>query len=155
MSLRAHKQSNDSGFSLVELMVVVGIIGVLAAIAMPKYQQFTARAKASEAKINLGYAYTLQEAYHMNHSVYSSLTDIGFSPTGNMNFGYRANVTSPASAYVVWACSALDGACSNVATPEVGNIRILAGCQTADYQVRINQNRAFAELPLAGIPGCN
>lgn len=54
------------GFSLLELMVVVAILGVLATVAVPRFNIFRARARQSEAKSNLGVIYTLQEAFKID-----------------------------------------------------------------------------------------
>ena len=51
------------GFTLIELMIVVAIIGILAAIAIPNFLKFQAKSKMSEAKTNLGAIYTGQLSY--------------------------------------------------------------------------------------------
>ncbi len=47
-------QKSEHGFTLIELMIVVAIIGILAAVAIPAYQDYTAKAQASEAATLLG-----------------------------------------------------------------------------------------------------
>ena len=58
------------GFSLVELMIVVAIIGILAALAVPRFQTFQARARQSEGKSNLAQIWTLQQAFQGDQDIY-------------------------------------------------------------------------------------
>lgn len=72
-------KSMKKGFTLVELMVVIVIIGILAALAIPRFLGATNKSKAAEFKPVLKQLYTLQEAYAQENNTYStSLPDIAF-----------------------------------------------------------------------------
>lgn len=80
----------SKGFTLVELMVVIVIIGILAALAIPKLLGATSKAKLSEFKPVLKSIYTLQETHFTEAGAYSTdATAIGWSvPGGKANFNY-------------------------------------------------------------------
>ncbi len=61
---------NRKGFTLIELMIVVVIIGILAALAIPRFMQATTKSKQSEAKQILKQIYTMQRAYRQENGTY-------------------------------------------------------------------------------------
>ncbi len=78
---------NQKGFTLVELLIVIGIIGILSVIAIPNFMKFQAKAKQTEAKINLSGLYTAEKAFYAEYGSYhSALGTIGFSVDGNRRF---------------------------------------------------------------------
>ena len=72
---------SEAGFTLVELMVVVAIIGILAAVAIPNYQKYQARARQSEAKVALAAAFTAEKSFAAEQTSYTGcLANIGYAP---------------------------------------------------------------------------
>jgi prepilin-type N-terminal cleavage/methylation domain-containing protein len=78
--------NQKKSFSLIELMVVVGIIAFLAAIAIPSYANYQARARQTEAAILLASLHTAEHAYFAQHGRYSTQLagdgGIGWKPEG-------------------------------------------------------------------------
>jgi prepilin-type N-terminal cleavage/methylation domain-containing protein len=70
-----HLRTNNSGFSLVELMIVIVIIGVLAAVAVPIYNNNVRKAKMSEADAALGSIRTQLRVYYGENGSYPVATD--------------------------------------------------------------------------------
>nr|AFX67141.1 pilin [Myxococcus sp. 142B01] len=83
----------NRGFTLIELMIVVAIIGILAAIAIPNFIKFQARSKQSEAKTNLKALYTAQKSFFSEKDRYSNFAnEIGFAPERGNRYGYIISV---------------------------------------------------------------
>lgn len=72
----------QEGFTLVELMVVVAIIGILSAVAIPNFKKYQARSRTSEAKLQLAAAYTAQQSFYSDFSIYHTcLRYMGYDPS--------------------------------------------------------------------------
>ena len=128
-------RKSNKGFTLIELMIVVAIIGILAAIAIPNFLRFQLKSKSSEGKVNIAAIRTAQESYLAEFGVYVPATaspaaipppakspfvqadaaglgfdQLGWSPEGQVFFQYEVNYLSASpSAYTVTAAADIDG----------------------------------------------
>lgn len=89
------------GFSLVELMIVVAIIGILAAIAIPNFQRFQAKSRQAEARANLSAIYAAEKAFNAEwQQFFGDFDEIGYNPEGAFRYAHgfaTASEPSPAS----------------------------------------------------------
>ncbi len=84
----------QSGFSLLELLIVVSIIGLLSVVAIPQYQKYKRKAMQTEAKTTLAILYTMQSSFIINHGYGTpNFSQIGFYPKGTYwyNTGWNGN----------------------------------------------------------------
>ena len=78
MKFKQFKQSAQKGFTLIELMITVAIVGILAAVALPAYQNYTIRAQVSEGFVLAGGLQTaVAETYAQKGSYPVDLAEIG------------------------------------------------------------------------------
>ena len=82
--------NKEKGFTLIELMIVIAIIGILAAIAIPQFSAYRTRSYNSAAQADIRNAATAQEAYFVDENTYCSTTSV-LSGTYGMP-GLSANV---------------------------------------------------------------
>lgn len=80
-------RKSNKGFTLIELMIVVAIIGILAAIAIPNFLRFQLKAKSSEGKVNVAAIRTAEVAYHSEFATYVGATASPATvPTAKVDF---------------------------------------------------------------------
>jgi type IV pilus assembly protein PilA len=82
----------QKGFTLIELMIVVAIIGILAAIAIPAYQDYTIRAQVTEGLTLAGDVKASVAEWYSNTGEWADLTDLGISAATDKSGKYVTQV---------------------------------------------------------------
>ncbi|HFB3341552.1 TPA: pilin, partial [Neisseria gonorrhoeae] len=84
----------QKGFTLIELMIVIAIVGILAAVALPAYQDYTARAQVSEAILLAEGQKSAVTEYYLNHGEWpANNTSAGVASASDIKGKYVKSVT--------------------------------------------------------------
>lgn len=117
-----------SGFSLIELMVAVVIVGILAAIAMPSYSNYVIRGSRAAAQTELLEMASLQEKIYLNSNAYTASVNTAYNGTSAGGLGRTTGQTSD-NKYAL-ALSGGGQTYTLTATPVAGTGQAGNGCLT-------------------------
>lgn len=122
--------SHQGGFTLIELMVVVAVVGILVTLAVSAFLSYVYRARSAEAALNLRAIYILEKTHAVARDTFlaaadspdskpttgrrawydqGGFSDLGWAPEGEVYFTYTISVNAPGSSFVAVALGDLDG----------------------------------------------
>ncbi len=129
----------QKGFSLIELLVVVAIVGILAGIAYPVYTDSVIKARRADAKTTLlDLAQRIERFYSENHNYTNVADDVGGTPQDSPDSWYSITIASTATTYTLTAApqssQANDTECQSFTYNNLGQEGVTGGATLTAQQ---------------------
>lgn len=136
-------KNSRRGFTLIELMVAVAIMGLLAAIALPSYQSYIRKSRRSDAFIALSGVQLAQEKWRANHTGYGAASDMGLPKASEKGY-YTINIPAGSNTSTGYQVTAAAGTSSQAAD---------SGCATLTVTVSSALTPTYYGPVVSGQPG--
>lgn len=132
IKIKKEKRGNNQGFTIIELLIVIIVIGILSAISLPSFLNQANKARQTEAKTYIGSMNRAQQAAYLEQGGFVTDLDqlaLGI-PSETTTYIYRISVGSAAGSSVVNRAIPSDGSFSNTPNPQAGASAYIGGVKS-------------------------
>ncbi len=131
----------NKGFSLLEVMMVVALIGTLGIVAVPNFKRFQGKAQQAEVKASLSSLYMAEKVFFAEFNGYSAQLDsVGFKMNGaiHFNIGFLGSQNGPLPSGVPPGLDTCSSACSGIGTASICTAAVASDSQCVGLNGGLN-----------------